>query len=343
MPAALNLDRVIGRKTTLYLTWNLAEIWSTGRILRLRLRNGGELELDSAEVRRVVLCGKPNVPASVLYRLLRLNIAADWLDVFGKPLGQFLPITGASRFALSHQAEFRGTEAAFELARRLLLAKADNCHAATRRRIEDWTGWRELRKGIGEAQNPESLRGNEGAAARFYFSRWNGILHKFSWEGRHSHPAPDPVNMLLSLGYSLIYNRLASALYHSGLDARLGFFHAGRGSHWALASDLMEPLRALVDARVLSLARRQELAPEDFRMHGERCVCANGKIFAKLLGEFEEMFEEEHKFYTDPLDRDEVISRSLNDILDDLAEGFAAHIHDGHGCIIPRLAPCAAI
>jgi CRISPR-associated protein Cas1 len=69
---------------------------------------------------------------------------------------------------------------------------------------------------------------------------------------------------MLSFGYTLLYNHIATALAASGLDARTGFYHRQHGAYAALACDLQEELRYLVDAFVWSLVRRREIRPGDF-------------------------------------------------------------------------------
>lgn len=337
MPAQ-SLTAFLGAKSTLYLTARRRDIHLRGQSLVL----DDDQLVPLASLRRVVLLGKPLVPLAVLYRCMRLKLPVDWLDIYGEPLGQLMGMAQSAPFLMENQAAFCSGPGAFLLAKAMLLAKFDNCREALRRRLQSRPDWREKRMGLVHASLPDSLRGHEGACAHFYFSLWSGILHGFSWHGRHARPAPDPVNMLLSLGYGLLRNRLASALAHYGLNPRRGFFHAPGGRHAALASDLMEPLRALVDSRVLSLLRRHELAPEDFRMSGGRCVCANGEVFGRIIGNFEDMFAATHSFYPFPDQPRFKVKRSLNDLLDDLSESFALHCHDGQGCLVPRLAPCPA-
>ena len=117
----------------------------------------------------------------------------------------------------------------------------------------------------GRAPSAESLLGVEGAASAAYFRLFAGwVPAPWTFGGRSSHPPRDGVNALLSLSYTLIYNRMASHLNLIGLDPYLGFFHAARQGHAALASDLMEEFRPLVaDALVLKLLRRKQIQPAD--------------------------------------------------------------------------------
>lgn len=70
------------------------------------------------------------------------------------------------------------------------------------------------------------------------------VRRTFGFSGRARHPSPDPVNALLSLGYTLVYNEISSLLDGLGFDPYLGFFHQPRYGHATLASDLLEEFRA---------------------------------------------------------------------------------------------------
>jgi CRISPR-associated protein Cas1 len=83
--------------------------------------------------------------------------------------------------------------------------------------------------------------------------------------GRRRHPPPDPINAMLSFGYTMLHNHLVTALTAAGLDPRIGFFHREHGSHAALASDIQEEFRHMVDAQVWSMVRRHEAKLRDFQ------------------------------------------------------------------------------
>jgi CRISPR-associated protein Cas1 len=115
-----------------------------------------------------------------------------------------------------------------------------------------------------------SLLGLEGAGARAYFAAFARMVrHTFGFTGRQRHPAPDPVNALLSLGYTLVYNEIGSLLDGLGFDPYLGFYHQPDYGHATLASDLLEEFRApLVDRLTLTLINTRVFAPGDFFPHG---------------------------------------------------------------------------
>lgn len=335
----MRLGDLADAKTTICLTSRSGRVGISGASLVFR-RGGEEISCPLSRLRRLTLIGNPDISLAALRKCVSQGIPVDWLDRLGRPICQLRGIHAAFEPCLEWQAAWNKTPAAFALAREYILAKVDNCHEVIRRRVDMGHAWRKRRAAIAASESAESLRGHEGMAAREYFSHWDAMIKPFQWQGRHPRPAPDPVNMLLSFGYSQLRNRLASALAARGLEPRLGFFHETRGGHCALASDLMEPLRALVDARVLTMIRLREIAPGDFRMRGAVCACRDNAVFAKILTNWEEMFQARHAFYLHP-GGTEKEERNVNDILDDMASAFAACVREGKEMIAPRLAPCA--
>ena len=116
------------------------------------------------------------------------------------------------------------------------------------------------------------LRGYEGAAAAAYFG---GYVHLFAlslnFKGRKKRPPPDPVNVCLSLGYTLLHYDAVRVCHTVGLDAMLGFYHDVSFGRESLACDLMEPLRALMDQWVWKLFQERQLRPEHFSDDNGRC------------------------------------------------------------------------
>lgn len=116
------------------------------------------------------------------------------------------------------------------------------------------------------AADLNQLRGYEGAAAKVYFSAWRGLLPQdFGFSRRIRRPPTDPVNALLSFGYTLLFYTLYALVRVRGLNPHVGFLHALRTGHPALISDLMEEFRPIVvDALVLKLVLNNHFTHKDF-------------------------------------------------------------------------------
>ena len=90
----------------------------------------------------------------------------------------------------------------------------------------------------------------EAQAARHYWPRMMGS------DFRRDTGAGDE-NTLLNYGYTVLRAATSRAVVAAGLHPSIGLFHSNRGNAFALADDLMEPFRPLVDCTVRSLVASQ--------------------------------------------------------------------------------------
>ena len=125
---------------------------------------------------------------------------------------------------------------------------------------------------LATASTNSELMGIEGAAAVAWF-QWLGTWLPPAWNfhGRNRRPPRDPVNALLSLGYTLLGGDMLAVVQQQGLDPARGFLHSLVPGRESLVLDLIEPLRPLVDLVVLGLLDKV-LTPADFTLsHEDGC------------------------------------------------------------------------
>ena len=116
-----------------------------------------------------------------------------------------------------------------------------------------------------EAANLESLRGVEGAAAACYFSAWPTLWPQpWPFVKRSRRPPRDPVNAMLSLGYTMAMHHVGRFAGLRGLDPQLGCLHETRPGRPSFSLDLMEPLRPPVDQWVWRFLDQGFLSPDRF-------------------------------------------------------------------------------
>jgi len=61
-------------------------------------------------------------------------------------------------------------------------------------------------------------------------------------------------NIFLNYGYTVLHAAAARAICSAGLHPTIGVHHHNRYNPFCLASDIMEPLRPLIDAAVIQIA-----------------------------------------------------------------------------------------
>jgi CRISPR-associated protein Cas1 len=138
-----------------------------------------------------------------------------------------------------------------------------------------------------QADTVEQVRGIEGGFASVYFRYFPGMLiNAMGFKKRTRRPPKDPVNAMLSFGYTLLFLNIFSLLEAKGLDPYLGFLHDIRYSHPALASDLIEPFRFMVDKTVIDLINQEQIRPSHFENKDGVTMTGEGvKIFTVKLRE----------------------------------------------------------
>jgi len=111
-----------------------------------------------------------------------------------------------------------------------------------------------------------ALRGVEGSASAAYFSVFRLLLKRdWHFEKRQRRPPPDPVNVLLSFGYTLLTRELEASVALVGLDPYIGALHEPEYGRPSLALDLVEEFRAIVvDSVVLRCLNNDLIVPDDF-------------------------------------------------------------------------------
>jgi CRISPR-associated protein Cas1 len=145
----------------------------------------------------------------------------------------------------------------------------------------------------------ESLLGIEGTAAHYYFGHFGGMVKvdeegdrpAFDFTHRNRRPPRDPVNALLSLGYSLLVRDLTVVCHAIGFDPFIGFYHQPRFGRPALPLDLMEGFRPLiVDSAVLTAINTRMVTPDDF-LHVGDSVTLSARGRKRFLQTYEQRMD----------------------------------------------------
>ncbi|MGH7452243.1 MAG: CRISPR-associated endonuclease Cas1 [bacterium] len=269
---------------------------------RVQVRRKGKIvqEMPALHLERLVLMVPANITQPAIRFLMERGIDIAYLSPNGTFYGQFTRGDGA--FVEQRLAQFRKFhDPAFRLAQAkcFVQGKTKNMIALWQRQrrhgdlSQELGQLRQILMRIAAAPNLQHLLGLEGAATASHFRVFRRVLHgQWRFERRTHHPPPDPVNAMLSLGYTLLYSRMSGLLQMHGLDPYLGFFHEPKRGHAALASDMIEEWRCpVVDALVLMLINRQQIVPGDFDKGRGNCRM-NRPALQRFLQAFEQRLQE---------------------------------------------------
>jgi CRISPR-associated protein Cas1 len=155
---------------------------------------------------------------------------------------------------------------------------------------------------------PAARWGGEGSATAAYFSGYRRLFDPaWRFENRNRRPPTDPINVLLSLGYTLLTQLAHSAVQAAGLDPYAGFLHEVAYNRPALALDLVEEFRPVVDGVVLWAVHSNQLTPQDFSPGpAERPVVLSPDGLRRFLKAFETRLEQR---YTHPIRKQQLSLR----------------------------------
>jgi len=232
--------------------------------------------LNLRRVRQVVCIGRVGMTTPFLHRAARDGIDVVLLDEHGGPGGRLTSLAHGDPTA--RRAQYRMADdptSARELARAFVDGKIANMRVALLR--ADRRGPGVSRAGLAETlaaarllladvTSIEEIMGYEGTATREYFRSWQDDFGTdWGFTARERRPPPDPVNAMLSFGYTLLVHEAVAALGTAGLDPAVGFLHQARWGRPSLALDLMEEFRPiLVDAVVFRCLAAGIVRPEEF-------------------------------------------------------------------------------
>ena len=234
------------------------------------------------QVRAIYLYGAVQLTAQAAQSCLEDGIDVAYFSPAGRFLGLLrgLPASGVDA-RLGQYRMFGEPGIRLKIAREVIRAKIHNQRVllmrngdAPDRTLRQLADLRELTE---KAADLDSLRGIEGTAAALYFEHFATMLSakagvEFTFTERNRRPPRDPLNALLSQGYSILSKELTGVCHAVGLDPFLGFYHQPRYGRPALALDLMEEFRPLVaDSVAISLLNRGELSANHFSRSASGC------------------------------------------------------------------------
>lgn len=263
----------------LYITQQGAKI----RVRNQRLEVEGEderqeeplISLPLGHVDELILFGNVGLTTPAISCLLGEDIPVVFLTASGEyrgrlsgPLNPHVPLRRAQYRRLD-EPEFT-----LGMARGFVRAKLQHQRAFLLRRLREQpdgeieAAAEQLKTALESLDHKiqlSSLRGLEGAATRAYFGAYRRLFApEWRFTGRQRRPPPDPVNALLSLGYTLMAELCVGAVQTAGLDPYAGFLHEFVYNRPALGLDLLEEFRPVVEGIVLWACRGGQVTPEDF-------------------------------------------------------------------------------
>ena len=267
---------------------------------RICITKGGKIliERPAGSIDNIAIFGGVQISSQALAMLLEKGIDISYFSYQGKYLGHTASDTSKNIFLRMQQYDcYEDMEYRNETARIIVANKIEN-------QIAVINGWRwegdfdwkadveamNRHKKILEEKNTQmEFMGVEGICSNIYFHSYARMFTcEFKFEKRSRRPPKNPINVLLSLGYTLLTKEVTNALVAQSFETYLGFLHGIRYGRQSLALDIVEEFRQpVIDRLVLKIFNKGMVSKYDFDIPEEGVVILNEDGFRKFCTAYE--------------------------------------------------------
>lgn len=293
--------------SVLYLTEQGSLIHQKYR--RLIITKDGNVlkEISGLNLERILIFGNVQITTQAMAYLLDQGIETNFLSSYGKFRGRLTPIESKNVFLRIAQYErYLDKEFSVEHSRRIVEAKIRNARMLVVKYNFDHKemifddvidSLERALTSLKTKENVATILGVEGQASAAYFRAFGKMIRReFQFLTRSRRPPRDPVNALLSFGYTLITNEILSILCAIGFDPYIGYLHGINYGRPSLALDLTEEFRhPVIDRFTLSLVNNRVLSNADFEEGKDSGVYLKNDSRKKYLLAYEEMIRHNFK------------------------------------------------
>lgn len=273
-------------------------------LLKITTAEGENIHVSPREVEQVIIAGEVSVTSGVVRLLLENGV--DLVFVGHRPTNFFARVVRSDynmitelwrkQILLNERGRLQIAKEIMDCAIynkvRLLQSLAKNRDVDFDKEIAYLNS---RRKNLLNINENERLMGLEGDATKTYFGALRKIIpEEFGFVKRERHPPRDPMNSMLSYGYTVLKSRVEYGLLRSGLNPYEGILHVAYRNRPALSFDLMEEFRQpIVDRVVMTQITQKQVHAEDFDRKEEMCYLREGikrKFLEALYHRFDDAY-----------------------------------------------------
>lgn len=250
------------------------------RVLVVKNRNT-LLDMPVANIDNIAVVGNVQMSTQLLHFLMENGVDISYFSFGGKYLGHSCAESSRNIFLrLAQYDHYNDSGNRLAMARRIVDNKINNQIAMIKH--FRWSGaeydWKEdvlqmekNKKRLCELETANQILGIEGICSNIYFRAYGHIFKcPFSFDGRNRRPPRDPINVILSLGYTFLTREVSQALEAESFEMYMGFLHGLRYGRKSLALDIVEEFRQpVIDRLTLRLFNKGMLGKYDFEIEDD--------------------------------------------------------------------------
>ena len=282
--------------SVIYVKEQGAFIHKSGERIEVTKNNQKLMSFPTASIDGLSIIGNVQISTQALIHLMENGIDVSIFSYSGRFIG--LAVADSSKNIFLRFAQFdtyQDIDARLRIAKMIVRNKIENqVRLVKNYRYKDFypkdetEKMRKLQDSLDTCRTSNEILGVEGMCSNLYFTCFSHMLDcNIEFHGRNRRPPRDPVNVILSLGYTFLTREVCAVLEAESFEVYLGFLHGIRYGRKSLALDIVEEFRQpVVDRFIIRSFNKRILNEFDFETEEDR-VLLNEDGFKKFCREFE--------------------------------------------------------
>lgn len=223
--------------------------------------NGEENKLSCHKILAVFVLGETTISTVIIRKAVKLGISIFFLK---RNLETYATIESKAEGNYLLREKQYTAKADLIIAKNLVANKLHNQQMLLgNKKSVNFNTLEALIKKVHQAKNDKELLGIEGSATKEFFQIFFADI---GWRRRQPRVKLDINNLLLDIGYSLLFNYIDSLLRLFGFDVYKGYYHKLFFKRKSLSCDIMEPFRCIIDKQLLKSFHLKQINEKDFKI-----------------------------------------------------------------------------
>ncbi len=248
----------------------------------INIPSGDKKYIPVENVESIFAIGSVSFNSRFLYFLSQNQIPLHLINYRGNYAGSFVsakrPYSGS--ILIKQVEHFNDSKKRLYIAQEFVDAAAHNTlanlkyHFNRGAAVVDYMEYiEELKKEIPNTQNINELMGIEGSIKKAYYDSWKEIFHyPVEFTKRIKNPPPDMINSLISYGNAIVYSICINEIFHTRLNAEIGFLHQPADAKLSLAFDIADIFKPIfTDRAIFKVINKNILSEKDFTVRNGFC------------------------------------------------------------------------
>ncbi len=236
----------------------------------------------------IFIIGEITITSGLIKKALSYGISIFFLNSSFNIYAE-IGAKGEANFLLRMQQYKKTKKEELEISNFLVLNKIKNQYRLLDKKLP-----KEIKEKIEKVKNIDSLRGIEGNISKMFFSEY---FKDIQWYRREPRTKSDINNLLLDIGYTLIFNFIDSLLRLYGFDTYKGVYHQLFFARKSLACDVQEPFRSIIDKALIKAYNLNQIHKSDFEFKDGAFILPWDKSFHYVKIFSQEIMDRKEEIY----------------------------------------------